>query len=461
MEVDDDRGMESDANVREHQCEVVVVGAGAAGLVAGWTAAQSADVVVLEAATRPGGRVESVRHGDYWLNIGTQFTEGEDGPLFEVMDRYGIERGTLACRKAGLYFRGRLVTTDSPPLLLLRSRIPLGAKVELARVGLRIKRVCRRLYGKNVEAARRVMADLDAKSGTEALMAGVRSAEMTALFDTWAGQWIGCDPEETAARQLATSIGAALDKAGNVPNFALPVGGNQVFTDALADELGDRLRLGAAAQRITWTDDSVTVEYADADGPARVSAKRAIVATPADIALKIMPDLPDAQRTALADIEYGRYVVAGLFTKEQGPQVWDDYYGVSTPELSFQMLFNHAAPLRAQGARKPGGALTLLSGGSAADKLNQLSDEEIEATLVADLLKLFPQLEGQIDRVVIKRQPRVVSFWGPGKRTASQKTLRGALGPIRFAGDYLGDPSLAAAAAAGQLAAEKTLTSLA
>ncbi|MFI7006548.1 flavin monoamine oxidase family protein [Streptomyces sp. NPDC050145] len=453
--------MHRETNIREEQCEVVVVGAGAAGLMASTAlAAESTDVVVLEAANRPGGRVESVRHGDYWLNIGTQFTEGE-GPLFDVMDRYGIERGSLAGRKAALYLKGRMVTTDNPPLLLLRSRMPLAAKVELARVGLRVKYACARLFGKNAAAARAMRERLDSRTGDEALMAGVRSPEMFALFRAWSGQWIGCDPEETAARQLAISIGTALEKAAKVPNFALPVGGNQAFTDALAADLGDRLRLGAEVRRITWADESVTVEYTDASGPVRLTAQRAIVAVPADRALEMMPELPDAQYSALADIKYGRYVLAGIFTKEQGPQSWDDYYGISTPELSFQMVFNHAAPLRAEGPRKPGGALVLLSGGTSADHLGKLSDEEIQEAFTRDLLGMFPELDGRIDRVVVKRQPRVVAYWEPGRREASQRILRAPLGPIRFAGDYLGDPSLAAAAASGLRAARKALQSLA
>lgn len=394
--------MDSDANVREQQCDVVVIGAGAAGLVAGSTLVGSADAVVLEAAARPGGRVESVRRGDYWLNIGTQFTEGE-GPLFDVMDRYRIERGSLAGRKGALYLKGRMVTTDNPALLLLRSRMSLAAKMELARVGLRIKYVYARMFGKNLKAAQAIRARLESQSGAEALMAGVTSPEMTALFHAWSGQWIGCEPDETAATQLAVSIGTALEKADKVPNFALPVGGNQAFTDALAQDLGDRLRLGAEVQRINWAEDSVSVEYVDDTGLVRLTAKRAIVATPADRALAIMPDLPEAQRSALADIKYGRYVLAGVFTKEQGEQRWDDYYGISTPEMSFQMIFNHAAPLRAQGPRKPGGALVLLAGGTEADHLNQLSDEEIEAAFLRDLCQMFPEIDGNIDHVVVKR----------------------------------------------------------
>jgi monoamine oxidase len=174
-----------------------------------------------------------------------------------------------------------------------------------------------------------------------------------------------------------------------------------------------------------------------------------------------MPELPPVQRAALADIRYGRYILAGVFTKEQGPQRWDDYYGISTPELSFQMVFNHAAPLRIAAPRRPGGALVLMSGGSAADELAALSDEEIEQRFLRDLLSVFPELDGQVDHVVVKRQPRVVSYWEPGRRTSSQRTLRAPMGAIRFAGDYLGDPSLAAAAASGQRAAEKTLDSMA
>lgn len=444
--------------VREESCDVVVIGAGAAGLVAGSTLAGVVDVIVLEAAARPGGRVESVRHGDYWLNIGAQFTEGA-GPLFDVMDRYRIERNSLAGKKAALYVKGRMVTTDNPVLLMLRSRMSVKAKVELARTGLRIKRAYAKLVGTNVEAARITRTRLDSETGA-ALMKGASSPAMIDLFEAWSGQWIGCDAEETAGAQLALSIGTALEKAAKVQNFALPVGGNQSFTDALAMDLSHRLRLGAEVGSVSWGDDKVVVHYRDAQGPVSVTARRAVMAAPADRALAILENLPAAHYEALRDIKYGRYVLAGVFTKESGPQRWDDYYAVSTPDLSFQIAFNHAASQRRGGPRKPGGALVLMAGGSRADELGRLTDEQIEATFLKDLVTLFPELDGNVDRVIVKRQPRVVSYWGPGKRDASQRTLRKPLGPIWFAGDYLGDPSLAAAAASGQRAAERVLASL-
>jgi monoamine oxidase len=47
--------------------------------------------------------------------------------------------------------------------------------------------------------------------------------------------------------------------------------------------------------------DGVVVDYEDASGPARIRARRAIVAVPADDAVKIMPGLP-AVRTAFESI---------------------------------------------------------------------------------------------------------------------------------------------------------------
>jgi monoamine oxidase len=446
-------------NPREERCDVVVIGAGAAGLVAASALAETADVRVLEAAARPGGRVESVRQGDYWLNIGAQFTEGS-GPLFAMMDRHQIPRGSLAGSKAGLCLKGRIVATERPALLLLRSRMSLTAKLELAKVGLRIKRDYARLSGGDPVAARTTRSGLDAASGL-ALMEGIRTPEMVALMAAWSGQWIGCDPGQTAATQLTVSIGTALEKAAKVPNFALPEGGNQSFTDALAFGLGTRLRLNSRVSTVTWDQAEVRVHYVDERGPASVTATRAILAVPADIALSILPGLPEAHRSALTAIEYGRYVLAGVFTSEEGPQCWDDYYGISTPELSFQMVFNHAAPLRRTGTRRPGGALVCLSGGTQADELSRLTDAEIESTYLRDLTRLFPELNGKIDRVIVKRQPRVVPYWKPGKRAGSQQLLRQPFGPILFAGDYLGDPSLAAAAASGQRAAQHVRRSLA
>ncbi|WP_063002381.1 flavin monoamine oxidase family protein [Nocardia mikamii] len=451
--------MATQQRVREQTCEVAVIGAGISGLMAATTLSPTAEVLVLEAADRAGGRVETVRQGDYWINVGTQFTEGT-GALIDALEHHKVHCGTLAGKKVALALDGKLVDTANPISLMLRSRMSLRDRIDMAVIGARIISGAVLLeLGTGRAAGNRVRAALDAKSAASVLR-GVRSEIARSMVRAWSGQWMGCEPEETAATQFVISMGVALADPAKVPNFSLPVGGNQTLTDILAEDLGERLRLRSRVRSVRWTDDAVVIDYTDDTGPVRLRAKRAVVTVPADVALDILPDLPSEYRKSFGDIGYGRYVVVGYFTEEQGPQRWDDYYAVSTPELSFQAMFNHAAALRDGAARKPGGALACFAGGARADELFGHTDDEIIERFSRDLISLYPELDGRLGKPVVRRHHRVVPFWAPGKR-ASLPTLRNAAGPVHFAGDYQLDmPSLADAAASGEAAARAVLTSL-
>lgn len=442
---------------REETRDVVVIGAGMAGLMAATALDCEADAVVLEATDRPGGRVETVRSGDYWINVGTQFTEGT-GPLIDALDHHGIEMGSLAGKSVALVLNGKSVDTSNPLALMFRTRMSFVDRVGMAMVGARILSAVPFLESGS-SIAKKVRARLDRRLASD-LLRGVRSTLARDVVRSWSGQWMGCEPGETAATQLVTSIGLALADPAKIPNFALPVGGNQMLTDVLAADLGERLRLNSTVRSVEQSEDGVVVNYVDAEGPVRVRAKRAIVAVPSDVAAQILPDLPQPYRNAFDDIRYGRYVIVGFFTEEEGPQPWDDYFAVSTPQLSFQAMFNHAAALRKGGPRRPGGALACFAGGAEADALFELSDDEIVARFSEDLLEIYPQLRGKLGEGIVRRHRRVVPFWAPGRRD-SLPTLRNPLGSIYLAGDYQLDmPSLADAATSGEDAARAALASM-
>jgi monoamine oxidase len=443
---------------RDEECEVVVIGAGMAGLMAATNLADR-DVVVLEASDRPGGRVDTVRKDDYWINLGTQFTEGT-GPLIDALHRHGVHLGTLEDKSVALALGGEQVDTSNPFALMFRTKMTWSDRIGLAAVGTRILANVPFLeMSPGNRWADRVRAKLDNRRA-DFVLRGVRSELAREMVRSWSGQWMGCEPEETAATQFVFSMGILLTDPEKVDNLTLPEGGNQTLTDILAEDLGDRIRLSSPVHTVEWTDGGVVVDYESTDGPARIHARRAIVAVPADIALKIMPGLPAAYRTAFESIHYGRYVVVGFFTHEEGRQRWDDFLAVSTPDRSFQAVFNHAAALRRGADRKPGGALACFAGGAEADRLFQLGDAEIIARFTADLLDLYPELEGKVEPGILRRHPRVVPFWAPGGR-ATLATLREPLGPVHLAGDYQLDmPSLADAAASGEQAAHRVLASL-
>ncbi|MFE7418180.1 flavin monoamine oxidase family protein [Rhodococcus sp. NPDC057529] len=444
-------------HIQEETTEVVVVGAGMAGLTAATTLSPETDVVVLESTDRVGGRVETVRKGDYWINVGTQFTEGT-GTLIDALDRHGIEMGSLAGKSVALYLNGGVVDTSNPVALMFRTRMTMMDRIGMAIVGARILAVTPFLESQS-RIAQRVRANLDTKLGSY-LLKGVRSKLAADVVRSWSAQWMGCEVEETAATQFVTSVGLALADPEKIPNFSLPVGGNQTLTDVLAEDLGDRIRLNSAVHSVRQDGDGVVVEYLDGDRPVRLRAKRAIVTAPADIAERIIPDLTQQHRNAFTDITYGRYVIVGFFTDEVGPQRWDEYFAVSTPQLAFQAMFNHAAAMRNGDDRKPGGALACFAGGAHADALFDLPDEEIVSRYRQDLLAVFPELEGKLGEGIVRKHRRVVPFWAPGRRN-SLPTLRDPLGTIYLAGDYQLDlPSLADAATSGERAAKAVLASL-
>lgn len=449
--------MDAAQQMHEETCDVVVVGAGMAGLMAATTLAEETDVLVLESADRPGGRVETVRKGDYWINVGTQFTEGT-GPLIDALQYHGIEMGSLAGKSVALVLNGRLVDMSDPIALMFRTRMRFTDQLGMAMVGARILSAAP-FVDSDSRMAKKVRATLDQRLASH-LLRGVRSEIVESMVRSWSGQWMGCEPGETAATQLVTSIGIAMTDPAKVPNFALPVGGNQTLTDVLAADLGERLRLESTVRSVEQSGDGVVVNYVRGGRDLRVRAQRAVVAVPSDIALRILPELPRAHREAFDDIRYGRYVIVGFFTDEEGSQPWDDFFAVSTPQLSFQAMFNHAAAVRTGGARKPGGALACFAGGATADQLFKLTDEEITARFAKDLLSVYPQLEGKLGEGIVRRHHRVVPFWAPGGRK-SLPTLRSPLGPVHLAGDYQLDmPSLADAATSGENAAKAVLTSL-
>ncbi|MDO2377595.1 FAD-dependent oxidoreductase [Rhodococcus sp. DMF-1] len=443
--------------MQEETTEVVVVGAGMAGLTAATTLAPETGVVVLESTDRIGGRVETVRQGDYWINVGTQFTEGT-GTLIDALDRHGIERDSLAGKSVALYLNGGVVDTSNPVALMFRTRMTTMDRLGMAVVGARILSVMPFLESQS-RIAQRVRDKLDTKLASY-LLKGVRSELAQAIVRSWSAQWMGCEVEETAATQFVTSVGLALADPEKIPNFSLPVGGNQTLTDVLAEDLGSRIRLESVVQSVRQTGDGVVVDYHDGERPVRLRAKRAIVTAPADIAERIIPDLPQQYRNAFNDITYGRYVIVGFFTDEVGPQRWDDHFAVSTPQLSFQAMFNHAAAMRRDGERKPRGALACFAGGARADALFDLSDEEIVSRFAKDLLVVYPELEGKLGEGIVRRHRRVVPFWAPGRRN-TLPVLRDPLEAIHLAGDYQLDlPSLADAATSGERAAKAVLASL-
>src|SRR5438309_1623117 len=88
--------------VRENK-DVVVVGAGLAGLAAGLEL-EGSDFVVLESDGRVGGRLKSEPRGEYWLNFGAHVFGGADSHVGKLIDLMGLEALPARGSVTGLAF---------------------------------------------------------------------------------------------------------------------------------------------------------------------------------------------------------------------------------------------------------------------------------------------------------------------------------------------------------------------
>lgn len=249
---------------------VVVIGAGFAGLAAADALrAGGAEVTVLEARDRVGGRVWSVPFGPAGAIVerGAEFIL----PGYEVMEEMAARFGIPLVLKGTPYGR----------------RIPVGEEAV-------------------------TMAELEAafgRIGAGPLPAGESVAEAVDGF--------GLEPH--LARLLKTRVAisnghpaedleaAVLEEGastfGDFDNFTLQ-GGNMALATALAAELGDAVHLSAPVRRLRWRDGAVTVDTEHGE----LEAEAAVLAIPARPleAIEFDPPLEGATAEALRAVTYGQ-----------------------------------------------------------------------------------------------------------------------------------------------------------
>jgi oxygen-dependent protoporphyrinogen oxidase len=434
--------------------DVVVVGAGIAGLSAAWRL-RDRGVLVLESEARVGGRLRSHRRGDYWLNFGGHVLAGAGSETAQLLDESGVAAAEVPGALSALSLNGRQLSTGPVESYPLRARLGLRERAALVRAGARLRLAVRR-YGA-VSAGRpgeperdrqaRVLAFDDGRSFADFL--GPVPADVDAVFRATIRRSSG-EPEQVSAGygigyfQLVWDRGAGLTR--NV------LGGSATLAETIATALGDRVLTGAEVTHVQPHDDGVQVGYRRHGKERTLHAAAAVVAVPAPVAAGLLVAAPDDTVAALRGIAYGPYVVGAFLTGESGRMPYDGVYAMATPKRSFNMLFNMASVLRG-GHRRPGGSLMVYSGASLATRLEGVADEQVLEGYRRELTSMFPALRDRIDESELVRWPRGLPHPRPG-RSALQPALTRPLGRVFLAGDYLGTSYVETAVRTGREAAE-------
>jgi monoamine oxidase len=270
----------------------VVVGAGLAGLVAADELVRAgAEVVVLEARSRVGGRVWSERlPNGAVVEMGAEYILPGNTAIRELAGRLGL----------GLWDKGMRYGRRDPKGGIGTSHEELAAAMATAEEELGRK-------GRAEQSAEEFLDSIDIPAGArEAILARVE---------------ISC--AKTADRVVAADLGgvAHIDDEP-APSIA---GGNQRLPLALAAELGDALRLSSPVRAIEWRGGGAAAGSGEpngvrvATGSGSVEGDVAVIAVPAGVLNRIAfdPPLPGDVAGPLRAVEYGH--AAKLFVPLRGP----------------------------------------------------------------------------------------------------------------------------------------------
>jgi monoamine oxidase len=340
--------------------DVVVVGAGAAGLAAGRDLQTAGvEVLVLEARERIGGRVFTYRDRSTPVpaELGAEFLHGRADEVNGILREAGL---------ASIDIEGQRCTSDGRGHLR-----PLNDFWE------QLDRVMRRLRARGAD-----------RSFAQFLRTVRGLARERRLARQWVEGFHAADIGKVSARALAEGGWPADDPEER--RIGRVIDGYDRVIDHIAAPLSSRIHLGAIVARVEWTRGAVVVYVRHSDGRTRfgVEARAAIIAVPIGV-LKARADEPgaiqfdpplDQKQPALDHLDSGSVVRVTLRLREP---VWTEKHEtltfLHTTDQDFPVWWT-SYPVRAP-------VVTGWRGGPGARRLAQLPPNEIEDRAIASLAR--------------------------------------------------------------------------
>ena len=290
--------------------EVIVLGAGMAGLSAGH--ALSSDFVILEAGTSVGGLSRSQRCGDFIFDLCGHVLHGSPDAIL-ARTRPGALRLTPHRRRAGIHIYGRTVSYPfqghfydlTPDVVrecafgLLRARSSVEGDVASAQSGDEtFEDWILDQFGDGI--ARHFMFPYNTKLWT------VHPRDMTAA------QVRRFVPIPSPPEVIESLNGGRRPDLGYNRTFFYPEdGGFQVVADAVASPISHRIHLGQRVTQVNLKARSLRVDHSE-----ERSYDTLISTIPLPELVRITSDAPASARVAAAELPYSRVVTVQVGVHE-------------------------------------------------------------------------------------------------------------------------------------------------
>jgi monoamine oxidase len=374
---------------------VVILGAGLAGLAAGWELRGAGhDVTILEAQLHPGGRVHTIREGlsdDLYAEAGAGRIPVNHSITLEWVKHFGLELEPFYPKDLATValLKGQRVKipADKP---LDMSLVPLDLTAEERRIGL--ANLEEHYCG---EAARQVGYQIRADW----------SPTIMRLGDITIGHFLrerGASEDAIHHMLLGFEDLAALDFLKDVLSLnAAPLrkikGGNDQLPRAFAGKLSDVIRYGCAVEHIDHSGNPVRIACRHAGTLDHVEAAAVVCTIPYSVLrhIAVTPEWSPAKRKVIDNTYYGpcvrtTYQVSHRYWEQEGLN------GFGTSDKDFEVWHpTHGKPGRR-------GLLQAYNYENYAHELDQLNENERLDRTIRDMDEVHPGLRPNLEAVVTK-----------------------------------------------------------
>ena len=447
--------------------DIVVIGAGISGLATAWWLQSSGRrVTVIEAASRAGGTIGTIRDSGCLIETGPNSTLETSPLIAQLLEQTGTTAGRIYANptaKNRFILRGGalLPLPLSPPALLATRLFSTGAKFGLLR---------ELFVGRSAPDSEETVAQfVRRRLGAEFLD--------YAITPFVAGFYAG-DPERLSVRaafprlfEIEQQYGSLIrgqiqgarerKRSKEVSKQAAPMlsfsDGMQTLTDGVAARMGD-LRLGTRATGMARDDAGWEVKAVGPQGALTLRAKTVVLATPAAAAAQLMRPHAQSASDALDAIPYPPVAsVASVYARADVAHALDGF-GFLVPKKEQRRTLGTIFSSTLFGNRAPDGMvlLTTFVGGMRQPELAEL-DEAAIAALVQDELVSLLGVRAAPQRTWVNRWKHAIPQYTLGhlSRIAAIDAAERALPGLFFCANYRGGISVADCIESSRAAADR------
>ncbi|HIB03396.1 MAG TPA: NAD(P)/FAD-dependent oxidoreductase [Candidatus Marinimicrobia bacterium] len=303
---------------------VLVLGAGLAGLSCAYELDKAGyDVTVLEARTRPGGRVRTYRDpfaDGLYAEMGAEYVDASDTYVRKYCKKFGLELLTAKLYD-GIYVRGRRYSMSD--FIKQKQTLPFEG-VEPGKLFANERKYIKHWFNKidDINNLPPEVLDLDKMSVAELLKKEKAPRDIVELYTYTNATESTIRPDQANALSFVLGHYHALGFNENTDEGRI-LGGNDQLPKSFAREISESIKYGKPVRKISMREKEVEVSFEEGGKMATITSPRVVIAMPFSTLRKVTMSnrFPDDKMKCIRELQYGEVMKFAMQFKRR---FWND-----------------------------------------------------------------------------------------------------------------------------------------